>query len=421
MHNRMETKLNPFSPKQRLTLSWWTMPQYRAYDAIICDGAVRSGKTVSMSIGFVSWAMTSFRDGTFAICGKTITALKRNVINPLLGYLGNLGFQCLEKVSKHYIDISMAGIHNRFYLFGGKDESSAALIQGITLCGLFLDEVALMPRSFVEQALARCSITGSKLWFNCNPDHPYHWFYREWICKAQEKHALYLHFTMADNPSLSKEVRQRYERLYSGIFYERFVLGKWTVSGGLVYPMFQERCHVTETAPACDRYVVSCDYGTVNPCSMGLWGHCAGIWYRIKEYYYDARKQQYNRTDEEHYKGLLELTSGYPVEQVVVDPSAASFIACIRRHAQFRVLPADNQVLEGIQLVSELLNQQKLRICAGCQDILREFGLYCWDESAMRDAPKKEHDHAMDDMRYFARTILGRNPQQDFVALAAKR
>lgn len=97
MHNRMETKLNPFSPKQRLTLSWWTMPQYRAYDAIICDGAVRSGKTVSMSIGFVSWAMTSFRDGTFAICGKTITALKRNVINPLLGYLGNLGFQCLEK------------------------------------------------------------------------------------------------------------------------------------------------------------------------------------------------------------------------------------------------------------------------------------------------------------------------------------
>lgn len=246
-----------------------------------------------------------------------------------------------------------------------------------------------MPRSFVEQALARCSVTGSKLWFNCNPDHPYHWFYREWICKAQEKHALYLHFTMADNPSLSKEVRQRYERLYSGIFYERFVLGKWTVSGGLVYPMFQEHCHVTETAPACDRYVVSCDYGTVNPCSMGLWGHCAGIWYRIKEYYYDARKQQYNRTDEEHYKGLLELTSGYPVEQVVVDPSAASFIACIRRHAQFRVLPADNQVLEGIQLVSELLNQQKLRICAGCQDILREFGLYCWDESAMRDAPKK--------------------------------
>ena len=141
-----------------------------------------------MSIGFISWAMTSFQSGSFALCGKTITALKRNVMTPLLGLLGNLGFTCLERVSRNYVDITLCGRTNRFYLFGGRDESSAALIQGMTLCGVFLDEVALMPRSFVEQALARCSVTGSRLWFNCNPDHPGHWFYREWIRKTGEKH-----------------------------------------------------------------------------------------------------------------------------------------------------------------------------------------------------------------------------------------
>lgn len=331
-----------FSPKQKLAMSWWSRKPYRDYDAIICDGAVRSGKTLSMSIGFISWAMTSFQGGSFALCGKTITALKRNVMTPLLGLLGNLGFTCLERVSRNYVDITLCGRTNRFYLFGGRDESSAALIQGMTLCGVFLDEVALMPRSFVEQALARCSVTGSRLWFNCNPDHPGHWFYREWIRKTGEKHALYVHFTMADNPSLSRRVRQRYERMYSGAFYDRFVLGKWTAADGLVYPMFAPERHVVAKAPACDRFWISCDYGTVNPSSFGLWGHCDGVWYRLEEYYYDARAEGERRTDEEHYAALEQLAAGYAVETVIVDPSAASFIACIHSHGRFRVLRADN-------------------------------------------------------------------------------
>lgn len=309
-----------FSPKQKLAMSWWSRKPYRDYDAIICDGAVRSGKTLSMSIGFISWAMTSFQSGSFALCGKTITALKRNVMTPLLGLLGNLGFTCLERVSRNYVDITLCGRTNRFYLFGGRDESSAALIQGMTLCGVFLDEVALMPRSFVEQALARCSVTGSRLWFNCNPDHPGHWFYREWIRKTGEKHALYVHFTMADNPSLSRRVRQRYERMYSGAFYDRFVLGKWTAADGLVYPMFAPERHVVAKAPACDRFWISCDYGTVNPSSFGLWGHCDGVWYRLEEYYYDARAEGERRTDEEHYAALEQLAAGYAVETVPPAP-----------------------------------------------------------------------------------------------------
>ena len=202
-------------------------------------------------------------------CGKTITALRRNVVTPLLQTLQTLGFSCTEKSSRNYVEIALGNRSNRFYLFGGKDESSAALIQGITLGGVFLDEVALMPRTFVEQALARCSLHTAKMWFNCNPDHPYHWFYREWIQKAAQKRALYLHFTMADNPGLSERVRQRYERLYSGIFYDRFVLGKWTVSSGVVYPMFSKERHVVANTPECEQFYISCDYGTVNPSSFG--------------------------------------------------------------------------------------------------------------------------------------------------------
>lgn len=213
----MQTAFKPFSPKQKLALRWWALPQYRDYDAIICDGAVRSGKTVCMSLGFVCWATTCFQGTAFALCGKTITALRRNVVTPLLQTLQTLGFSCTEKSSRNYVEIALGNRSNRFYLFGGKDEQCRP-DSGITLGGVFLDEVALMPRTFVEQALARCSLHTAKMWFNCNPDHPYHWFYREWIQKAAQKRALYLHFTMADNPGLSERVRQRYERLYSGIF-----------------------------------------------------------------------------------------------------------------------------------------------------------------------------------------------------------
>lgn len=414
-------RFDRFSPKQRLALRWWACPAYAGMDAIICDGAVRSGKTLSMSLGFVCWAMASFDKGNFAMCGKTITSLERNLVRPLLEVLEDTGFSCAHVPSKHYMDITAWGHRNRIYLFGGKDEGSAALIQGMTLCGVLLDEAALMPRSFVEQALARCSVSGAKMWFNCNPEHPYHWFYREWICKAEEKRALYVHFTMDDNPSLSERVRERYKRLYSGVFYDRFILGKWTVSEGLVYPAFSRRRFVVSEIPECTRYVISCDYGTVNPTSMGLWGESGGVWYRIREYYYAARREGISRTDEEHYRGLEQLAGDLPVECVVADPSAASFIACIAGHKRFRVIKAKNDVLDGIRQVSSALQRGQLRFSAECTDILREFTQYCWNDSCAGDAPKKEHDHAMDDMRYFVSTILCRNAGASFAVMSMKR
>ena len=215
-----------FSPKQRTALTWW-MPQsgYAQYDALICDGAVRSGKTLAMGLGFFLWAMVSFRDQRFGVCGKTIQSLRRNVLAEILPRLEKLGADWKERRSENLLIVKFHGRENRFYIFGGRDESSASLIQGITFAGILLDEVALMPQSFVEQACARCSVAGSRLWFNCNPAGPTHWFYKSWIQEAEKRNCLRLHFTMEDNPSLSPQIRERYERLYTGVFYRRFILG----------------------------------------------------------------------------------------------------------------------------------------------------------------------------------------------------
>lgn len=400
------TTMLPFSPKQRKVLRWWLDEDSRNCDAILCDGAIRSGKTTALALGFVLWSCSVFHQQSFALCGKTITSLRRNLITPLVRLLEPLGFSVQDRVSRSYLDISFRGHCNRFYCFGGKDEASAALIQGITLAGVLLDEVALMPRSFVEQALARCSVPGSRIWFSCNPDVPSHWFYREWILQQKEKNLFYLHFTMHDNAALTPAIRRRYERMYSGAFYERYINGNWVAAQGLVYPMFSPKRHIGLPPSTCTRFVISCDYGTINPTSFGLWGLCGDRWYRIAESYYDARETGMPRTDEEHYATLTTLAADYPVSQVVIDPSAASLIACIRRHGRFCVVPAKNDVRSGIQRVADALRENRICFSPDCKDAVREFSLYVWDTAAAKDAPVKEHDHAMDDIRYFVSTVM---------------
>lgn len=398
-------------------MSWWCPSSpHQNRTAVICDGAVRSGKTLCLSLGFAAWATTRYQGQSFALCGKTVGSLRRNLLVPLFSMLRELGFECREKISAGYAEISLGKRCNRFYLFGGRDEGSAALIQGVTLAGVLFDEAALMPRSFIEQALARCSEEGAKFWFSCNPEHPAHWFYREWVQKAGAKNALYLHFTMRDNPSLSPAVLKRYEGLYSGSFYDRFVLGKWTAAQGAVYPMFDSARHVFTQPPDCGRFFISCDYGTVNPFSLGLWGERDGVFYRLAEYYHDSRREGRLLTDEEYYAALSTLAGGRAIEAVVADPSAASFLECIRRHGEFRAIPAKNDVEDGIRRVSALLGEGRLRFSAHCADTLREFALYRWDERAGLDRPIKENDHAMDDIRYFVSTVVLREETGFFAA-----
>lgn len=403
------------SPKQITSMLWWAKKDTKNFDAIVCDGSVRSGKTMSMSIGFVLWSCRKFSGQNFAFCGKTIDSLKRNVITPLQKWLEGV-VKLKVNLSRNYLDVSMCGHTNRYYMFGGKDESSYQLIQGITLAGVLLDEVALMPKSFVEQALARCSVTGSKLWFNCNPDSSECWFYKEWVDenseKTSNKNRLHMHFTMDDNFSLSDEVKQRYERMYSGVFYDRYIKGLWVLAEGLIYPMFDKNRHIVENYTPSSQafYYISCDYGTLNPCSMGLWALENNKAVRLKEYYYDGRRKNIQKTDEEYYSELEKLAEGFPVQHVIVDPSAASFITTIKRHGKFRVRKADNKVIDGIRNTMTLLENDRIFICNCCKDIIREFALYRWDDkkSHEKDTVIKENDHAMDDMRYFVNTAMGR-------------
>lgn len=359
-----------------------------------------------MGLSFVCWAMASFRGAQFAFCGKSVVSLRRNLLQELTPTLEELGFRCRERRSENLVIIGRSGRENRFYLMGGKDEGSAAFIQGVTLAGVLLDEAALMPRSFVEQAIARCSVQGSRLWFNCNPEGPQHWFYQEWILKRETRNALYLHFTMEDNPSLSARIRQRYRSSYSGAFYRRFILGEWTAAKGLVYDFFDPaRDAVPRPGGKMEQYVISVDYGTANPCSFGLWGLREGVWYRMEEYYYASRKTGVQLTDQEYVRALQALADGREIRSVVADPSAASFITALRQ-AGFHVVKANNDVLSGIRITADLLKRGRIAICEGCEDCLREIAMYRWsEETEGRDAPHKDNDHAMDDMRYFAVTV----------------
>ena len=405
----------PFSKKQRQVLNWWCEGSpVREYDGIIADGAIRSGKTVSMSLSFVLWAMSSFKGQNFAMCGKTIGSFRRNVLFWLKLMMKSRGYTVADHRADNLVVISRGDVENYFYIFGGKDERSQDLIQGITLAGVFFDEVALMPESFVNQATGRCSVDGSKFWFNCNPDGPYHWFKQNWIDRRKEKHLIYLHFTMDDNLSLSEAVKQRYRGMYSGVFYKRYIQGLWCMAEGIIYDMFSEDRHVRKLKDFAGQLIghnryVSCDYGTQNATVFLLWEKgLDGVWYCTREYYYSGRDTGKQKTDSQYADDLEKWLNGTRIRSIIVDPAAASFIAELRKRG-YKVVKAKNDVEDGIRLVSRLLNLGKIVFEEGCVNTRKEFASYIWDEKAAEhgeDKPVKQFDHAMDALRYFCYTIL---------------
>lgn len=429
--NKAFFKFKTFSKKQRMVLNWWCPDSnVKDKDGIIADGAIRSGKTVAMSLSFVLWVMFTFNGQNFGMCGKTIGSFRRNVLFWLKLMLKARGYKVEDHRADNLVIVRRKNVENYFYIFGGKDERSQDLIQGITLAGCFFDEVALMPESFVNQATARCSVEGSKWWFNCNPEGPYHWFKINWIDRSagylgKEKIAelkrknepikdiLYLHFTMNDNLSLSERIKERYRSMYSGAFYKRYILGLWCVAEGIIYDMFDtvKNCFDTVKDLINDensRYV-SCDYGTQNAMVFLLWEKSyKGKWYCTKEYYYSGRDKERQKTDCEYADDLEQFLDGKKVRQVIVDPSAASFITELRKRG-FNVRKAKNDVEDGIRVVGSALNLKLIYFQNSCKETLKEFASYTWDTKAGErgeDKPVKQHDHCMDAVRYFVYTIL---------------
>ena len=401
-------EFKPFSVKQKKVLTWWCEDSpVKDKDGIVADGAIRSGKTLCMSLSFVLWAMSTFNQQNFGMAGKTIGSFRRNVLFWLKLMLKSRKYHVIDHRTDNMLEVSKNGVINYFYIFGGKDERSQDLIQGITLAGMFFDEVALMPESFVNQATGRCSVDGSKYWFNCNPDNPRHWFKLNWIDKAKEKNLVYLHFTMDDNLSLSPKIKQRYRSMYVGVFFKRFIEGIWCVADGLVYSMFDEDKHVIHgECPYSPMHHVSIDYGTVNPFSAGIWGFDGKRAIRERELYYNGREKGVRLDDETYYQKLKELIGETPIEYIIIDPSAASFIEVIKKHGEYMVKGAKNDVLDGIRVTTTFLNTGRLFVHESCTNTIEEFGLYSWDEESGDDKVIKENDHAMDDTRYYCNTFM---------------
>ena len=409
-------KFKPFSKKQLKVLTWW-LPKSPVSDAdgIIADGAIRSGKTISMALSFIMWSMETFEHQNFAMCGKTVGSFRRNVWFWLKLMLLSRGYKYTDHKTDNYIEIKRNGNVNYFYIFGGRDESSQDLIQGMTLAGVFFDEVALMPESFVNQATGRCSVEGSKYWFNCNPDGPKHWFNVEWIMKAIEKNLVHLHFTMDDNLSLSEKVKARYRKMYVGVFFDRYILGLWKIASGSIFDMWNEENEIAESDLPLGlrdyaRRYITIDYGTSNATVFLDIYDDGDTAYVTREYYYDSRKVMVQKTDKEYATDLIKfIEEGKPPTHTILDPSAASFRAELRGRG-VRTKAADNEVLDGIRMTATMMAQRKLLIVKNeCENTVGEIMSYAWDEKASlrgEEKPVKVADHGVDCLRYFCKTVI---------------
>ena len=395
-----------FSPKQIQAMLWWAMPKFRQYDAIICDGSVRSGKTMAMSIGYLLWSMRSFDHETFAFCGKTIDSLKRNVVMPIQKWMAGV-MQPKINLSKNYMDVEWRGHHNRYYFFGGKDESSYALIQGITLAGVLLDEVALMPRSFVDQATARCSVTGSKIWMNCNPAGPHHYIREEYILQAKKKKVYHLHFMMTDNLTLSPKVLERYRRAWphGSVFYKRFILGKWVAADGLIYQQLADHTkdYLVDRKWLEDNQiayaVIGVDFGgTKSAHSFTLTGFTKGFkQVVVLDEYYCKKRINPKQLQDDFIDFVRRAQSKYKVYEAYCDSAEQTLISglemtCIQEHVVIDIKNAiKGPINDRIAFYNSLIAQHRWKVMKHCTHIIAAF------EEAVYDEKKKNMDVRLDD------------------------
>lgn len=387
-------RFKPFSKKQRKVLNWWCRSSpVRDFNGIIADGAIRSGKSVAMSLGFVIWAMSEFEACNFAMSGKTIGSFRRNVLFWLKLMLRSRGYSVSEQRTENLVIVRRGGIENYFYVFGGKDERSQDLIQGITLAGVFFDEVALMPESFVNQATGRCSVDGSKFWFNCNPGSPAHWFKTGWIDKRADKRLLYLHFTMDDNLSLSEAVRERYRGMYSGVFFKRYILGEWKSADGVIYRQFADdpERFILDEVPA-DIFIgtMGLDFGGNGSAHAGcLVGITRG--YRsiviLDEYYRKEVIDPGTLTDD--VCGFVQCSQAQVrATSIWCDSAETTLIKGIRTEVFARRIPVEvrnarkGEIIDRIRLCDMLMSQGRFFILRRCRHTIAALSEAVWDSKS---------------------------------------
>ena len=394
----MQTEL--FTEKQKNIISMLKHGELKRLN--ILYGSVRSGKTWITLVVFALWVATMPKNAIYLMCAKTLTSLKRNCLDLLQSIIGEDNFQ-------YSLSAKQGNLFGRkIVLEGANDARSETKIRGMTLAGAYVDEITLVEEDFFTMLLSRLSMPNAKLFGSTNPDSPHHWLKTKYLDREGEIDIYVEKYTIDDNTFLDRDYVENIKSEYTGVFYNRFILGEFVIAEGLVYSMFDESKHVVKEhlKGSNIQYIVSIDYGTVNPFSAGLYSFDGRKAQREAEYYYDSRATNVRRDDETHYKEVCKLIGDRKIEFIIVDPSAASFIEVIKKYAQYIALPANNDVLDGIRVTTTFLNKGILKIHEDCENALNEFGLYSWDVESTEDAVVKEYDHAMDEIRYFCYTFL---------------
>lgn len=419
--------IKPPSWKQLFAETWWLHPKYKYKTAFIADGSIRTGKTMWMSLGFVQWAMDQFNGFDFIMAGKTIMSLRRNVIKGLIKRLRGLGYVITDKKSENMLIITLGDVTNQFYLFGGKDEASQDLVQGLTAAGVYFDEVALMPESFVNQATGRAlTVPCHKYWFNCNPGNPFHYFKTEWIDGRTKKNAIRLHFDMKDNPILSDKDIEDASNMYTGAFYERYILGNWVSADGLVYPNFNRDKMVVDSIPEgvqLTKSLISVDYGIYHPMVFEKWQLGTNrVWYCTDLYYFDGSKAQVQKDDQQYANDFDVFCRDVNPIAIVIDPSASSFIKALQMRGYYQIKKANNDVNNGIRLTQTRMDDGSIKFLntTHMQPLFKELSTYSWNMKAAEngvDAVIKKFDHGCDSIRYMVNYALQIKPKTNGVQM----
>lgn len=402
----MTSAIGPLTAKQRE--AWHALDRHRM---VVCEGAVRSGKSVGADHAFVDLAMHG-PSGNLLLAGRTQDSVTRNIIYPLLDLFG----ETLCRYNRGTRELLIDG--RRIYVVGANDERAAEKIRGITLVGAYVDEASTIPESFWTMLRSRLSAEGARMIATTNPDAPLHWLKRDWLDRADELDLARFTFRLEDNPYLPEDYVEGIKREFVGLWYRRFVLGEWVAAEGAIYDMLDMDVHITSDVPPITRWWLAVDYGTAtvtHALLMGI-GDDQRL-YAVREWRWDAAARRRQLTDAEYSKRLHEwIRTGadgaytlndqpapVPLTRAYVDPSAVSFIEQLRRDRWVTVRPADNSVLDGLRYTSSLLTADRLRIHASCANLIREALGYSWDARAQQrgeDAPIKTDDHGVDAWRY---------------------
>lgn len=378
-------------------------------------GATRSGKTYG-DYFLIPKRLLDVRGkpGLRLLMGNTKGTLQRNLIEPLQEIWG------AQLVSDIRSDNTATLFGETVHCLGADNKKHVNRLRGLSVAYCYGDEVVTWEEAVFAMLQSRLDKEYSLFDGTCNPEGPSHWFKKKLDAAGPDWYVQ--HYTIYDNPHLPEAVRRNMEDEYRGtVYWGRYILGEWTLAEGMIYPMYPDAL-VKPFDGTWEEWALSIDYGTQNAFAALLWAKHRGVWYAVREFRYSGRDTGVQKTDDDYVRDMERFAETVPERMrrelvTIVDPSAASFIAAMRRsRTGFRIRPADNAVADGIRDTAACMQRGAIRLFDTLTETRRELEGYVWDSAASgdKDKPVKVNDHLMDAERYFVRTMRLAKPQEEY-------